>query len=202
MGKSILGCAAALLLFACEARVDPFATPPIGAVMRIKPSLIDGMPSALDQRKGLAAAEPTRATLIYLTSKKKDVDGAADTSDDVTAIVVSDSRGERASWNWQSLERGAESSSSPSPSPSPSSSSSSSDSYSHCRHSEPDMIELLAEFGGMVLICDSTLVDAMDAAKIITFTTRSGAIKSFTSWGTTNAELGSGRAIVIHSFPI
>ena len=193
MGKSILGCAAALLLFACEARVDPFATPPIGAVMRIKPSLIDGTPSAFNQHKGLAAAEPTRATLIYLTSKKKDVDGAADTSDDVTGIAVSNSRGERASWNWQSLKRGTESSSS---------SSSSSDSYSHCRHSEPDMIELLAEFGGMVLICDSTLVDAMDAAKIITITTRGGAIESFTSWGTTKSELGSGRAIVIHSFSL
>ena len=199
MGKSILACAAALLLFACEARVDPFATPPIGAVMRIKPSLIDGTPSAFNQHKGLAAAEPTRATLIYLTSKKKDVDGAADTSDDVTAIAVSNSRGERISWDWQSLQRGTESSSSPSSS---SSSSSSSDSYSHCSHSEQDMIELLAEFGGMVLICDSTLVDAMDAAKIITITTRGGAIESFTSWGTTKSELGSGRAIVIHSFSI
>lgn len=172
MTFSLMGLALLLLICGCEKRHDPFAAPPIGMKVELRPLPEESSPDR-------APAGRNEVLLIRLLGPGI---SASAVREQVAAIsFMTAGKGATSQFSLQELALTKDG--------------------AFCPDPGPDVAGLMQDFPGMILICRDDVAEALRRASRVSIQFKSGGVKSLTSWGVLNTE-STGEKILIHSFSI
>jgi hypothetical protein len=172
MTFSLIGLALLLLICGCEKRHDPFAAPPIGMKVELRPL-------AEESRSDHAAAGKEEIVLIRLLSLGISPSAVREQVAAISFTTAGKAAADKFSLQELALTKEG----------------------AYCPDPGPDVAGLMQDFPGMILICRDDVAEALRRASRVSIQFKSGGVKSLTSWGVLNTD-STGEKILIHSFSI